>query len=322
MRTLCFAIAAWKPLHRFGFIDYPQQMNIVSSHRQSVDLARFLACFGIVAAHAYALENDWVGHLSLGLFLVLTGFLAMQSFQRAGGKYSFRSRAERLLLPWLFWSAFFRLVDLKVSDSPDKWQLLQDPWTLFVGSAIHLWFLPFIILAMLLVKPVGRFVTTPQRLAAVLILVALISVPMFWAMHYYVPPAPLPQWLYSLPVYTLGLLVGVAHPMARTAWPMIAAAAMALGAYLVTDQAPWAWTVFAAVVLFEVFWRLPMQHRWLPKLGQAAFGIYLVHPFFMLVTYKFAGPDVDRLLASFATFGMSWAAVVILRRIPIFLRLT
>ena len=73
-----------------------------------------------------------------------------------------------LLLPWLFWSAFFRLVDLKVSDSPDKWQVLHDPLTLFVGSAIHLWFLPFIMLAMLLVKPVGRFVTSPVRLAWVL----------------------------------------------------------------------------------------------------------------------------------------------------------
>ena len=297
-------------------------MSSVISHRQSIDLARFLACFGIVAAHAYALEDDWVGHLSLGLFLVLTGFLAMQSYQRAGGTYNFRSRAQRVLLPWVFWSAFFRVVDLKVSDSADKWQLLQDPWTLFVGSAIHLWFLPFLILAMLLVKPVGKFVTTSERLAGVLAVLVMISVPMFWAMHYYALPAPLPQWLYSLPVYTLGLMVGVAHPMGRQAWPMIAGAVMAVGAYLVTDAAPWAWTMLAAVLLFEAFWRVQMQHKMLPKLGQVAFGIYLLHPFFMLVTYKFAGPDVDRMLATLATFGMSWAAVVILRRNPIFLRLT
>jgi len=297
-------------------------MGKITSHRQSVDLARFLACFGIVAAHAYALEDDWIGHLSLGLFLVLTGFLAMQSYQRAGGNYDFRSRAARLVPPWLFWSAFFRLVDLKVSDAPDKWQLLRDPWTLFVGGAIHLWFLPFIILAMLLVKPVGRFVATPERLAVALIVLVLVSVPMFWAMYVYMPPAPLTQWLYGLPVYTLGLLVGVAHPMARAVWPVIAGVGMALGAYLVTEAAPWAWTIGAAVLLFEVFWRMPLQNRWLPKLGQAAFGIYLLHPFFMLVTYKFGGPEVDRLLATLATFAMSWAAVVLLRRIPIFLRLT
>lgn len=297
-------------------------MGKISNHRQSVDLARFLACFGIVAAHAYALEDDWIGHLSLGLFLVLTGFLAMQSYQRAGGRYDFRSRAARLVPPWLFWSAFFRLVDLKVSDAPDKWQVLSDPWTLFVGASIHLWFLPFIILAMLLVKPVGLFVTTPERLAAALIALVLLSVPMFWAMHVYMPPVPLTQWLYGLPVYTLGLLVGAAHPMARAVWPVVAGGAMAFGAYMVTEAAPWAWTICAAVLLFEVFWRMPLQNRWLPKLGQVAFGIYLLHPFFMLVTYKFAGPEVDRLLATFATFGMSWAAVVILRRIPIFLRLT
>ncbi|GLS85402.1 hypothetical protein GCM10010873_03750 [Cypionkella aquatica] len=297
-------------------------MNKVSTHRQSVDLARFLACFGIVAAHVYALVDDWAGHLSLGLFLVLTGFLAMQSFQRAGGNYNFVTRAQRLLLPWLFWSAFFRLIDLKVSDSPEKWQILHDPWTLFVGSAIHLWFLPFVALAMLLVKPVGRFVTTPARLAAALAVVVVVSVPMFWAMHVYKPPAPLTQWLYSLPVYTLGLLVGIAHPMGRSIWPIIAGAAMALGAYMVTEAEPWAWTLFGAVLLFEAFWRVQMQHKALPLLGQAAFGIYLLHPFFMLVTYKLAGPGVDKMIATLATFGMSWATVVLLRRIPIFLRLT
>ncbi|MDB5658711.1 MAG: acyltransferase [Cypionkella sp.] len=297
-------------------------MSQISNHRQSVDLARFLACFGIVAAHAYAVQDDWIGHLSLGLFLVLTGFLAMQSYQRSDGSYNLRGRVVRLMLPWLFWSAFFRLVDLKVSDSVEKWQILRDPWTLVVGSSIHLWFLPFIMLAMLLVKPVGAAVTTPTRLAVALVGLALVSAPMFWAMQVYAAPAPLTQWLFGLPVYVLGLLVGVAHRIGRTTWPMVSGAAMTVVAYLVTEAAPWVWTICAAVLVFEAFWRMPLQHPWLPNLGRSAFGIYLVHPFFMLVVYKFVGAKVDHLLATLLTFGMSWAAVVALRRVPFFKRVT
>jgi hypothetical protein len=40
------------------------------------------------------------------------------------------------------------------------------------------------------------------------------------------------------------------------------------------------------------------------------------------VTYKFFGPGVDRLFATFLTFGMSWVCVMLLRRLPLFARLT
>ena len=79
--------------------------------RLSVELVRFVAAFGVVAAHAQASPRDWVGHLSLGVFLILTAFLAMQSMQRAGGRYKLVPRMRRILLPWLFWCLFFRLVD-------------------------------------------------------------------------------------------------------------------------------------------------------------------------------------------------------------------
>ena len=61
-------------------------MKKSAAHRPSIDLARFVAAFGVVVAHAYVSPNDWVGHLSLGLFLILTAFLAVQSAQRAGGR--------------------------------------------------------------------------------------------------------------------------------------------------------------------------------------------------------------------------------------------
>jgi peptidoglycan/LPS O-acetylase OafA/YrhL len=306
-------------------------MSKLSSYRPAIDLARFIACFGIVAAHAFAMEDDWVGHLALALFLVLTAFLAMQSAQRAGGKYPFIVRAKRLVLPWLTWSLFYRIVELRVSHSPDKYQILTDPWSLLIGSSVHLWFLPFVMLAMMLVEPVGRVVNTECRLAAALIGLVVLSGVAFWLVAYYSPVAPLLQWLFSLPFYVLGLLVGIAHPMGRAMWPGLAATCIGGMSFAVTTATTgvavaWWWVIPLAWLLFEGFWRMPLRGTYLPKLlselGKAAFGIYLLHPFFMLVTYKFFGPKVEHLFATLLTFTMCWVAVLLLRRIKFFTRVT
>lgn len=290
-------------------------------HRQSIDLARFIAAFGVVVSHAYATVEDWVGHLSVGLFLILTAFLAVQSMQRAGGRYPFVARALKLLVPWLLWSAFFRLVDLLVSDSPTRFVPLTDPWTLLIGASIHLWFLPFVMGAMALVQPVGRWVSTPARLMAACAGVVALGVPFFWAHHWLGLPQPLPQWLIATPVYLLGLLVGIAHQMGRPVLALAAAFGLSSVAFVVTGGAPWFFTLFTAVLVFEVLWRLPLRAPYLPALGQSAFGIYLLHPFMMLVTYKFMGGDVAPMVAAVVTFLTSWAVVATARRIPLVARL-
>ncbi len=293
----------------------------VVPHRQAIDLARFLASFGVVVAHAFALEFSWIGNLSLGLFLILSAFLSVQSMQRAG-RYPYVARVKKLLLPWLFWSAVFRLVLLKVSDDPGKWQLLTDPYSLLVGPSVHLWFLPFVMLAMVLVEPAVRMIRTPGALAVALLALVAVSALLLSANEMPGLPVPVPQWLFALPVYALGLTLGLAHQIGRPGWPLIAAAAMSLIAFALTEGAIWSLATVVAVLVFEAFWRMPMQGRWLAFLGQAAFGIYLVHPLFLLVVYKLFGAGVDWMLSAVLTFVMSWAAVLLLRRLPFFGRLT
>lgn len=292
-----------------------------AEHRQSIDLARFIAAFGVVVSHAYATTQDWVGHLSVALFLILTAFLAVQSMERAGGQYPFVARATRLVVPWLMWSAFFRVVDLLVSDSPDRFVLLTNPWTLLIGSSIHLWYLPFIMGAMALVQPFGRWVNNPARLMGAGVGLVILSFPFFWAHHHLALPEPLPQWLIALPVYLLGLFVGVAQGLGRPVLAIAVAAGLSGVAYLVTGGAPWCFTLLAATLLFEALWRIPMRAWFLPGLGQAAFGIYLLHPFMMLVAWKLFGGDLAPMLAAILAFGMSWVAVATTRRIPLIARL-
>ena len=286
-----------------------------TSYRPAMDFARFLAAFGVVAAHAYASERDWIGHLALGLFLILTAFLAVQSMDRAGGRYPWIDRARRLVLPWLFWSLVFRVVFFVVADGPERYALLSDPWTLLIGSSIHLWFLPFVMLAMVLVAPSGRWITSAPAVRLASVVLVLVTVPLF-ALHHFVPmPEPLPQWAFGFPVYAYGLLIGHAHRIGQVSWPLAAVALLSVVGFVLTSE-PWALMSLVAALGFEAFWRMPYARDWMKPLGAAAFGIYLVHPFFMLVCYKFLGADVNRLLATVLTFLMSWAATLLLRRAP------
>jgi peptidoglycan/LPS O-acetylase OafA/YrhL len=291
-------------------------------HRQGIDLARFVAAFGVVVAHALASPRDWVGHLSLAMFLILTAFLAVQSAQRAGGTYAFAARARRVILPWVVWSAAFRVLDMAISDRADRFVLMTDPWSLAYGSIIHLWFLPFVAVAIVLVGPAVRLITTPARLAIASSGLVAIAAPLFWAHEAMGWPEPVPQWLFAMPLYALGLLIGIAQPMGRVWMPLLGAAALTGTAVLVGNAAPWTLTVALAVLAFQIFWHLPLYGTWLPHLGQVSFGIYLIHPFFMLVVYKMAGAGVDRLAGAVVAFMMSWAAVAVLRRLPLFARIT
>lgn len=66
-------------------------------------------------------------------------------------------------------------------------------------------------------------------------------------------------------------------------------------------------------VVFEIFSALPWKGAWMTRLA-TGFGIYLMHPFFLLVGYKFFGADMDKGLGfAIAFFGTSAATWVFKR---------
>ena len=70
------------------------------------------------------------------------------------------------------------------------------------------------------------------------------------------------------------------------------------------------------LLLFEGARRLPLQAPLPLEIGRAAFGIYLLHPFFALFVYKALGADVHWLPLTLLCFGLSWAATALLLRLP------
>lgn len=293
-------------------------------YRRGIDLLRFLAALGIVADHAMGRSLWFVGYPSLALFLILIAYFGVGSWQRHGGERFWSSRAVRLLKPWLFWCLFYRLVLEWRRDGP--FVLLSDPWSLLIGPAIHLWFLPFAALALVFVPLVAREVTGRWTLV-----VASAGVAVLWValglVHAQVIdaawlgvrnglPPPLPQWAFSLPIYLWGAVAAAGHRLGLAWIPLAAAAAgSAVMTMIHFDQA--SWQLILAALIFEGVWRFRGGGEWMTRAAGYAFGLYLMHPFWVLVGYKVMGAGMAPWLAFlWGVFG-SLAGTWVFRRLPV-----
>lgn len=113
----------------------------------SFDYARLLAVFGIVLFHSGAPGAAW-GYVGLPFFLLLLGVFAAPAAARLSTAAYARTRARRLLTPWLIWSAIYAAL-LAVQAARNGRPVLADfdASMLLTGPALHLWFLPFAFVA-------------------------------------------------------------------------------------------------------------------------------------------------------------------------------
>lgn len=300
-----------------------------TEYRRAIDLLRFLAAAGIVMDHTLG----WavVGYPALGLFLILTSYFGIGSYRRTmasaagpAGSGFWTSRARRILIPWLFWCAFYRLVYEVVSDEP--FQLLSDPFTLLIGPSIHLWFLPFAAVALIFIPTIARDVETRRNLiwASALLVPFSIALGLIhaksglggWQIAGSPIPQPVPQWAFSLPIYIWGALAAVSHRL-RLPGITLAAAALSSAVMLALDWDVASMQLLLCAVVFEIFFRLPWRGEWMTKLAGYAFGLYLLHPFFLLVGYKIFGADMHRGLGFAVAFFGAWGATWACKRLPV-----
>jgi len=291
--------------------------RLSSDRRQSVDLLRIVAAFGIVWAHMDA-PYPAEGYVALALFVILTAFLSFRSAStRAPGRF-LRGRAWRVLVPWLIWCAIYLVVEaLRLRDLSRLWTLTDPRW-LLIGPVIHLWFLPFVLVSAPLVVAAERGLRGARAVWAAAVLAAPIGVAAIWLHDHDALAPPFVQWAFAAMPMLYGLLSAAAQ--GRGGWP-----APLVFALLATMPPALLWHSFlaphllAAALVFEALWRAPIRHPWLPSLGALAFGIYLVHPFFMLVWFHFTG-GLPLWLGAMAVFVMSALAAAAMRALPIRLR--
>jgi surface polysaccharide O-acyltransferase-like enzyme len=169
---------------------------------------RVFACFDVVGFHL-TLEHPVAG-IGLPIALMVSFALGVRHERQPPLRKFFSVRVQRLLLPWLFWSASFAgILMLSALRKGDPLHSRLAPNMLLYGTAECLWFLPamavFGVLAYLVDRhtrnvPDGLYLTVCAAASAFLLQPALqVSEQLIY---------PLPQWRFALSAFPLGLLLG------------------------------------------------------------------------------------------------------------------
>ena len=282
-----------------------------SQRMEMLDVGRFIAAVGVIILHVAAIEAEtayigWLGRFAVPFFTTTAVALAVDGFRRNPAKLLGAYGASRLLriyVPFLVWTlAYVALRNFKyrfLSHQP----LIRLEWfVLIVGSAHHLWFLPFILLATLFAAAGAKLVLFRlPAWAVVSISVGSALIPMLF--HSQVKPVPpggdgagltihyfMGLAWQTLPMALMGVGVGRVLQELRSLRhrATVACFGVTLGVLSLAlgPAFNYALALQYASGIGIVFFALGPWHNSLVRAvaswGQAAYGIYLVHVFWYL----------------------------------------
>ena len=293
------------------FVENRESSQTLFQRMEMLDVVRLIAAFGVIILHAAALDEATTniirfGRFAVPFFTMVAVALTVDGLRRAPAKPMgafCRSRLMRIYVPFLFWTfAYLVFRNFKyffITHQP----LIRFDWPLLLaGSAHHLWFLPFILLATLSAAIVAKFVlfrlpasvVVPISLGAGVI-VLLIPHPVVpitsggdgdgLSIQYFVGLV----WQ-ALPLAFAGVAVGCVWQelcslsyRASLAWIglVVLVVSLVLGPVFSDSLALQDISGIGAVFLALGPWKNRLI-RILAGWGKAAYGIYLVHVFWYL----------------------------------------
>lgn len=262
-----------------------------------------------------------LGAVGLALFVCL-------SFLHAPGPKDFRATVRRsarsLLAPWVFWWVFYAAIAAWVARGvPPLLGPETNVWLLLRGPAMHLWYLPFIFLATIVVLAV-RAAAVPlpiQIKTAAAIGFAAFGI-LLLVQRPELPP-PLSQMTNALPGVALGLayLWVMRTSDRRTRGKYFSAIAVLVSLACIPvwlfgnkDVALGYTGASLAIMLMNA--RLPRK-RFLMRLSVLSLGIYLIHPFALMFIRKFLGADLSEFVLAPMAFTMSAVIAWGMRKTPL-----
>ncbi len=293
-----------------------------------VDAARLVAALAVVVIHCAPRTGaaEVVGAFALSFavpFFLLTSLFYAVGDVRRGSPDVFLRRWPRLWKPYIAWSLIYlalRIVNGWTSGAQGvagNWRTAVDV-ALLGGAAVHLYFLPLLMLGLLMVtsgrsairgfpgRPVIGVLCGLGMIVAAGILPPLLQ---GW------PWATLESWARMLAVYT-PMAIGFATLQAKARYRagsagygvVLIALWLIWGGLVAGGIAPWHWLweggVLAALLLGGVLCLADVPFpRWLRRALPLSFGIYLSHHA-VLEGFEFMGRRVFGMTCSYSLDGM------------------
>ena len=279
------------------------------SRASCLDAGRFLAAVAIVWLHTAGIgpaiaPAGAIGRFAVPYFTLIAVALVVNGAARAtpSDLYQFaRGRFTRIYLPFLYWTVIYLLLRLgKHALVPSSPSPPVGPHLFFVGSAHHLWYLPFVLVVTVTVRSASPLLLRHKRVAsgaAVVVGAAVSALPISLAHDPY-DSAFRNQINYSLmlgwaaaPSAIWGIAVGlyfavIVSGLGDRPWVSAGATLLTVALLVPGDIAPYALlrASLAGVLFFLAVASLPTRRVTvvLAGLGRYSFGVYAIHVAYVL----------------------------------------
>lgn len=295
-----------------------------SARQANFDLVRIVAAFAIVWFHTPGAPFKDIAYAGLVCFLLMSGALLYGTVERRSFGHFTRRRATRLLMPWLFWSVLYLGV-FCVRVARGDAHLHEISWRmLLVGGRLHLWYLPFAFVLSLLIwwlSPTVRRFGILARIAAAILGASVLAIEP-WLQDASTLGPPLPQWIYGMAALPLAFVLGPAvygakretrhaRTVAGVLVLFVATLSVRLGTTALVSYGIATGGLLAAAMLPQI------QSRSMALLSSLMLGVYAIHPLTQEVLVKAGLQPTPVLLWILATFGLSVAATVLMKSVPL-----
>ena len=283
----------------------------------TLDYARFLAAVGIIVFHVGAAGAN-IGYAALPFFLMLLVFLAFPGAERLDFRTYARSRAARLLQPWVVWSLIYgslKLAEVGLTEATIQSEFAL--WMLFAGPSLHLWFMPFAYVACLAAWPLAQWSASLSARWQVVCgaLGTGLAVLLVSAGNDSTATQPVTQWLHALPAVILGFVFACLRRRSNPAL-LVATCAVALaGCLWLADWPKGSTQLVIASTAFALCMAVPLPDRPAARrIANLSLTLYLAHPMVISVLLRVTSiQDESPEMAVCAVLGTTLLAILLQR---------
>ena len=284
-------------------------MNIINRN-ELIDVLRVISAFLIVWYHSEMLLGKVISYAGLIVFIVISIYLGFKSYCIG---YCFKSRFKKLIIPWLVWSLVYGFANLALFGSAYK-NSNGYFLNMLVGTHIHLWYLPFIFISLILSRLIKQKVS--EKITAYLSIVSYVIwvlTSFLWRDWSFEIGIPVSLYMHAIGGVFIGLYMACSKQLSKEInfifiFIMYISTIISLSFSNVGES----YLVGISAILIALNYQTKKSiNKYILKLSGYSYGIYLIHPIWIYIVKM----QVSGILLPIATYILSVINIYLLHKL-------